>query len=336
LEAVRGSGKRETIARLDLEIENIATALDWLAAHGRRTDVAEMCWSMWSYHWLRGALAQGRRWTRGALAAEGSLPSGPRARLLASDGFLAFLQRQYDTAGPELLEALEIAKREGDDDVSLRASVLLPLVFGGTGEQERARSLAAEGLRLARTSQDRWAEVMALTGLCWLNAAFGHFAGEEGTFDDALVAAHELDDPLLLAMALNHMADLRMWQGRYTEAATLLAESVALFGDLRMVTAGSSCLHSIAIFLARLDRWAIAVRLQAASDAAMQSIETGLWSPWLPRRERLLSDARQSLGDVEFDHALATGQAWTFDEAVGAASTALANVAGTADIQPAG
>ena len=336
LEAVQGSGKRDTIARLDLEVEDIATALDWLAEHDRRADVAEMCWSMWSYHWLRGALAQGRRWTRGALAADGSLSARPRARLLASDGFLAFLQRDYDTAGRELLEALEIAKREGDDDVSLRASILLPLVFGGTGEEERARSLAKQGLRLARTRHDRWAEVMALTGLCWLNAAFGHFAGEEETFDQALAVARDVNDPLLLAMALNHMADLRMWQGRHHEAATLLAESVALFGDLRMLTAGSACLHAIAVLLARLDRWALAVQLQAASDAAMQSIETGLWSPWLPRRKRLLTDARQSLGDVQFDHALATGQAWTFDDAVGAASTALAQVADTAVIQPPG
>lgn len=324
---LRGGSKRETLARLDLDAADIGAALDWLTAHGHRADVAEMCWSLWSYHWLRGVLTEGRRWARGALAAEGPLPPGARARLLASGAFLASWQRQYGTAAPELLEALDIAKKEGDDDVAMIAGIVLLTVFGGMGDQRRARSFAADGLALARAHRDRWAEALALTGACWLGAASGHFEGEQQAFDDMLVTAREVDDPILLAMSLNHMAELRLWQGRQGDAATLLAESASLFADLRIVNPGSGCLHSIAVLLAQAGQWAIAVRLQAAADAAMQRINTALWPPWLARRERLLSDARQRLGDVEYNRALATGHGWTFDEAVGAARTALADIA---------
>jgi hypothetical protein len=207
------------------------------------------------------------------------------------------------------------------------ASIMLVIVCGGSGDEQQARTFAAEGLRLARVHGDQWAQAEALTGLCWLNSASGRFAGQEATFDDMISNARHVQDPLTLAMALTNLAELRIWQGRHADATALLIEAMASFAGLGMVNAGAVCLHTIAFLATQLRQWTIAVQLQSASDAAMDSIDAGLWPPWLPRRQRLLTDARRHLGNTEYDQAYATGQSWTFDNAARQAGAALANLA---------
>jgi len=111
------------IARLDRDAADLAAALDWLLAQGRRVEVADMCWSLWLYHWLR-------------------------------------------------------------------------VVAAGLGDEQRARRFGADALRLAGERHDRWAAAIALTGLCWLNAAVDRFADEEATFEDMMAAARWSQDPL--------------------------------------------------------------------------------------------------------------------------------------------
>jgi non-specific serine/threonine protein kinase len=316
--------------RLDLDATNLGAALDWLLVHGRRDDAADICWSMFIYYWLRGALSEGRRWTQRALTAEGPITPLSNARLLAADAFFAFWQRDFDVAVSEGMEAVEIAQREADADLDMVVSLLLLIVLAGAGDEAGARSYAARGLRLARAHEDQWGVAMTLNALCWFDAALGQIEGKEAAFDEMFEAARELADPMVLAMACANMAELRTWRGRYPEAAALLSEGAKMFAEMHLVSGGSSCLHGIAFLLAQLDDWVGAVQVQAATDAALQRIQATLWPPWLPRREHLLADAEQRLGSAAFEEALAAGREWTFEEAADQARAMLARVAGTA------
>ena len=44
--------------------------------------------------------------------------------------------------------------------------------------------------------------------------------------------------------------------------------------------------------------------------------ERRLVAPVVPRRDRLLADARQRLGDADYEAALTTGREWSFGQAV--------------------
>ena len=312
---LRGTGQRAMVDQLDLDADDIAAALDWLLAHDRRAEVADMCWSMWLYFWLRNSVTEGRRWTQGALDAEGALSPVQHGRLLASDGFLAAWRRDYTLAGEELFEALDIGHKQQDDDLCLLANIMLIIVVAGLGDTEKAQEVAADAVRYARKRGDRWAETIALTGLCWLYAALGRCAAEEATFDEMFARACESDDQLIYGMALDNMAELRMAQGRLPEAARLIVESLAVLVELRMAYAGIGSLNTAASLLGLAGDWTGATRLQAAADALMEGMNAGLWPPWMPRRDRLLKEAHEVLSTGEFDEMWAQGRALTFEQA---------------------
>jgi predicted ATPase len=326
-ETLRGTDERRVIEDFEVDVPNIRLAMDWFLSAGRRSEAADICWWMWSFHWMRGALTEGRRWIQEVLAAEGELPPLQRARLLAGDAYLASWQRDLDAAGPEALEAFNLSERTGDTELRILVHILLLFVSGATGDGIRARSSAAEAIRLARAHGDRWAEGLALVILCLLEAASGRFEGNESTFDEALGVAREAQDWSLPAMALTGMAELRLWQGRPAEAAALLTESLGMFAKVGMVIAGAGCLHSIAFLLAQVDDWSNAVQIEAAADAALVRLQAELWSPWLvARRDQLLANAREKLGDAQYEHAYNAGQGWAFERATLAAQDALASV----------
>lgn len=325
---LRGTSQHDMITQLDLDADDIAAAFDWLLGHGRRADVADMCWSLWLYYWLRNSVTEGRRWTRGGLSADGPLPPLQRGRLLSADAFLAAWRRDYPLARDELTEALAIAEAAGDDELQLLARIMLIIVHGGLGDEREAQQMAAAALRLARDRHDRWSEAVALVGLCWLNAAVGRLDGEEATFDEMSAAANESQDPLWIGLAADNRAELLIWQGRHSEAAAHIVQSLQVLARLRMAYAGVGTLNTAAWLLSRVDNWDGALRVQSAADAIMERMNAGLWPLWVPRRDRVLDDARARLGTNDYQAAVAAGEEWSFERAAGETIALLTPLAG--------
>ena len=331
---LRGGGQRRALEALDADIGNIQLAVESLLADGRQEAVADLAWTLWLYCWARGALSVWRGWTRAASAGVGSLPVRARARLLGADGFLAIWQQDYDTALPELLEALELGRQTEDESLVTLVDISLVVVYGGLGDEAGARAAGREALRLARAAADRWSEAYALTGLCFLDVALGQFAGRQDDFDAMLDAARICEDPVCLAIALGNYAELRLATGDVAAAGELIGDSLRMCDQLAMVYAGSFCLDSAALLLASTGEHAAAVRIEAAAHAAMQRIQASWWQPRVARRDRLLADARQRLGDAAYTAAWDEGNHLTFHAGVDIATTALQAVARTAPFLP--
>jgi predicted ATPase len=324
---LRGAGQRLALEALDADIGNIRLAVESLLADGRQEAVARLAWSLWLYCWARGALSVWRGWTRAASAGVESLPVRARARLLGADGFLAMWQQDYDTALPELQEALELGRQTGDDSLVSLVDISLVIVYGGLGDETGARAAGREALRLARAAGDRWSEAYALTGLCFLTVALGQFAGREDDFDAMLDAARACEDPVCLAIALANHAELRLAAGDVAAAGELIGESLRMCDQLAMVYAGSFAMDSAAMLLATTGEHATAVRIEAAADAAMRRTQASWWQPRVARRDRLLSDARHRLGDAAYAAAWDSGHQLTFHAGVDIATIALRTVA---------
>jgi tetratricopeptide (TPR) repeat protein len=325
--ALRGGGQGQALEALDADIGNIQLAVESLLHDGRQEAVADLAWSLWLYCWARGALSTWRGWTRAASADVGSLPVRARARLLGADGFLAMWQQDYDAALPELSEALGLGRQTGDESLVTLVDIALVVVYGGLGDEPGARAAGREALRLARAAADRWSEAYALTGLGFLDVALGQFAGREDDFDAMLDAARGCEDPVCLALALANHAELRLNAGDVAAAGELIGESLRMCDQLAMVYAGSFAMDSAAMLLTTIGDYAAAVRIEAAAHAAMQRIQASWWQPRVARRDRLLADARQRLGDAAYAVAWDSGRQLTFHAGVDSATTALARAA---------
>jgi hypothetical protein len=331
--ALRGAGQHGALQALDTEIANIQLAVESLLADGQREAVADMAWALWQYCWARGALSAWRGWTRAASDGAGTLPVRARARLLGADGFLAVWQQDYDSALPELCEALELGRQVEDESLVMLVDIALVLVYGGIGDDGAARTAGEEVLRLARAAGDRWSEAYALTGICFLDVARGRFAGRADVFEAMIQTARTCEDPVCLAFALGNLGELRLAGDDVTAAAGLISDSLRLSDQLVMMYAGSFSLDSAAKLLMSQGELTTAVRVEAAADAAMRRIQASWWRPRVPRREHLLADARRQLGDVDYVSAWEEGSHLSFAAGVDAATAALAAVSGREDDQ---
>ena len=324
---LRGKGQREALRALDADIDNVQVAVESLLADGRQEAVADVAWALWLYCWARGALSVWRGWTRAASGGDGTLPVSARARLMGADGFLAMWQQDYDTALPQLLQALELGRQVDDEGLVTLVDISLVIAQGGVGDESAARAAGQEALRLARAAGDRWSEAYALTGMCFLDVALGRFAGREEVFDAMVDAARDCEDPLCLAWALGNFGELRLAAGDIANAAGLISESLQMCDQLAMTYAGSFSLDSTAMILTSAGDDATAVRVEAAADAAMRRIQAPWWRPRVPRRDRLLADTRRRLGDARYTAAWDEGIHLTFHAGVDAATAALEAVA---------
>jgi hypothetical protein len=119
----------------------------------------------------------------------------------------------YPLACDELTGAPAIGDTEGDDDLRLLTRMMLIIVHGGLGDESLARQVADEAVQLARNGHDRCSEAVALTGLCWLNAAMNRFDDQVTAFEEMREAAEDSQDPLWIGLAPDNMAELLLWQG---------------------------------------------------------------------------------------------------------------------------
>jgi hypothetical protein len=134
-------------------------------------------------------------------------------------------------------------------------------------------------------------------------------------FDEMLVTARASQDPLWTSLAEDNMAELRIWQGHHALAATGGIESLSQLAKLRMAYAGVGSLNTAAGWLSRVDDWPGAVKIQTAADSILERMDAGLWPLWVPRRGRMLDEARQRLAGSDFEGAAKSGEEWTFEHA---------------------
>ncbi|CAN5191185.1 BTAD domain-containing putative transcriptional regulator [soil metagenome] len=176
------------LKRLDMDYENLCTALEWSIGHHEGETAGKLASSIWWFWWVRGYAAEGRRWIDRVLREAGDIPGPCRARCLLGSGALASAQ----------------------------------------GDHEAAIAAAREGLALARKSGDRAAEACALQNLGFACREYGDLDSAEAAFQQVLQVATMLEDESRTAVALFSLGSIARTRRDYGAAIPLLRESQAL------------------------------------------------------------------------------------------------------------
>ena len=307
---LNGPQQAAWLARLDLERENILSALAWCSHADEGGAVGLRLVSAMKLYWInRGLLGLGLRSTIEALGRPGAQARGPaRSRGLFNAGQLACWMGHYSEARSYLQEGLAIARETGDRESV--AQILQPLGMAsyGQGDLGAARRYLEEALELARELGDKRELAAALNAMAQLHRVQDELDVAEGLYEQVVAIARQLGDRESIAVGLLNLAMVSIGH-RSQRAPGLLLEVLDIAAETGSKPAAQSALEVSAGLAAIREEWKRSARLFGLAEA--QTVQTGLHRD--PTDEAFLSPliaaARRALGPSEFALAENAGRA---------------------------
>ena len=226
-ELAHGIDDPVALDRLESEHDNLRAALGWVHATGQSEVELRFATALKLFWWVRGHLAEGRRWLEGALERSEEQPPALRAKALAAAGVLAYKQADYQRAEELWEEGLELNRSLGDSEGIARALAELGGVAAAEREYERATKLYEESRDLYRGLGD-------VLSLGTVLANLGDIALNQGDYDtaaqrceEALAVQRDTDDKEDRDLTLQSQPR-RARPRPNPEAAAFLGESLEL------------------------------------------------------------------------------------------------------------
>jgi non-specific serine/threonine protein kinase len=357
--ALTGAEQSVSLARLDMELDNLRGALGWLLQQDRSDEAVLLAGAMYAFWLVRGRCSEGRRWLEDGLSTGSDLAEEVRAGALWRLGGLAVQLGDHERGTPLLEEALALFGQLGDAAGRARALSLLGVAAWRHGDFDRAATLLEEGLRLAtqvddqrerayallnlgiavyrggdhatgrrhlqdalalnRARGDRQATLHALINLGYDSTLVGDLDAAEAMFAEVLATARDLGIRQFVAYALENLATISTLRGKHEQAASQLRETLVLGRELGDQYLLVFVLAGLAKVEIARGRPGRAARLGSAV-AALQGPLGITMAPEEDRdREEVIERAREQLGEAPFREAWESGQVLSLEVAVAGA-----------------
>ena len=339
--------------RLNTELDNLRTALDWCRMHDEQTGLllAGCITRFWD---IRGHLTEGRRWLN-SLLAESPQRTSLRAKALYTSGHLA--SRQGDNAeGIRLLEeSLAIYSEVGDQIGTASALERLGITTAllgnndlGIAHLERSISLfrrigykvglgwalgslgmysrtigdysAAldalnESYALTRETGDLHGQAYALNNLGQLARVRGDYDAAWNLLQECLEVSRRMVNKPFICWALECLSTVARMRGDYTEAQVTLQGSLEVSREIGILRHLARCIYSFAVLAVHFGSYLGAVRLYAAALNLHPNIKLSLDADEVAEWDDAFDTARTALSVEAFAQAWAEGEAMTWDQA---------------------
>ncbi len=256
--------------RLEREHANLRGALEHLTEHAPARAV-RMAGNLTWFWEIRGYAPEARRRLNDALAA--APPDSPgRAQALFQSGRMALrLGREPAEAEPLLLEALSLARDDGDERVAINAISHLGWEAEASGDAERATAFHQQAVAAARSAGDDWVLGVALNNCGQWLARSGVDEGRE-LAEEALRLRRRLGEPRAIALTAATLADLVLDAGELDYADTLTDESLRASQEIEYKVMIASALATRAIIsLLRDDIQSAGAQLREAVETAREA-----------------------------------------------------------------
>ena len=235
-----GEQGRELSDRLELDHDNLRTALEWGVSHGAVEFCLRFVSSIWRFWQTRGHLAEARRRIDQVIAMPGVADQPPEllAHAYAAAGGVTYWQAAVRMTYRYYSLGLEAAQRSGNE--SLVAEALYNLSFSPLDQDEIDNTLYAAGkpyldesLAIYKRLGDARGEADTYWGLAQSVGAVHQWDEALDYAERALVGYRKLEDPFRVGWGLYMIAGLHSRLGDWSEAATELRESTEIFSAAR-------------------------------------------------------------------------------------------------------
>ena len=231
---LRGSAQRESIASLNIDIDNIRSAQVWALA-SREFSLIESTLRAYlilfdTMGWVQEALDTLGR-VKDALEARPSLSRTEQvvlAHVLTTRSLFAYRAAQMEQANIMLERSLQILRPLDEPRVLVEALTFLGIITLTAGNFSGAVDLFKEGLQVAREIGDQWYEALCLTEVVAVSMFMGQSANAHEEFQSAVDAWRRTGDLRLTAFGLNFLSLGAIALGKYDEAQAALEESIEI------------------------------------------------------------------------------------------------------------
>jgi predicted ATPase/class 3 adenylate cyclase len=281
-----GDDRKTVLDRLERDLDNFRTALDWCIASKKTEQALRLAAAMWRLWQMRGHLREGRARIEAVLGLPG-VDDHPEAKRLALEaaGGIAYWQADMETALRWYDEALVLTRATGDKKAIANAlyNDSFPRVVGRS-DMRAALPILEEGVALYRELGDS-------AGLARCQWAIGnvHYFLEEyadaiPALEEAIAGFRRLGDNFSLGWALHTRSLVGINTGDVATAEPLIAEGLRLFsdaGDVSGVTlllddsAQLSQLKGQRMRALRLAGASLALQARSGTDLASMANATG-------------------------------------------------------------
>jgi predicted ATPase/class 3 adenylate cyclase/Tfp pilus assembly protein PilF len=305
--------------RLAAEQDNLRAALVWSSEAGDGQTTLQVAAALWRFWWMRGALAEGRRWYELAFASAPDAPASLRAKALYGSGNLALTAGAVVEGQQRYEQALELYRLAGDDDGVVRTLYDLGSAHWNQDRPDVAERLYEEALELARATGNLRGESIALGNLAYFVLQKGETERAAKLLHQTLALDRLRGDDYAVAASLENLALLDLREGRLELAAERLAESLARSRALEdNLTTGQTLVVLAALAIARGDAEA-AARVLGAGAEVREPLGLRLDVMERELHEQTERAARAQLGVDAFAAALGNGRRLTPEEALAVA-----------------
>ncbi len=310
----RFDAEAEWSARLELDQDDLRTALDWLEQNDLEgfLDLAGAL----GWFWLsRGLLDEGSGRLARALAVKQDSDRSRVARALTAIGALTARRGDAKSGREQLEEALRLWRELGDRDELASALDALgwPLIYDA-GDDAAALGAFEEALAIRRELGDASGETRALVGVCQVLVALEEVERAETIARQLLARAGA--DLRTEHFAYHFLADCALIRGDTVEAERRYRDSLRAALPLGDVIEATFEVQGVAMAAAANGDVENGLRLAACVEATRESLGISISIPfWDALLDRYFGPAREQLG-VAADGVWATGRGLEFDDAV--------------------
>lgn len=283
-----GAKQIQWLDRLEVELDNIRSALTWSLERDQAAEGLELAGSLWRYWLMHGHLSEGRQWLEAALTRAGSLRrTVSAARALDSAGALAWLQADYSVARAQLEEARAICTAQADVGNLGYALTWLGMVLPDQGQVAEGRACAEQAGELFRETGDKWGFAHSLFVLGRSLRLSGDTQLARAYCENSVRLFRELGDRWGVALSVGQLGVIAEQEGDYAAARSLLSERLTLareFGSRHLVAFALYYLGRAAYHCSAYDeavaRWKECLevsRLIGQKDTTLSAIEGLGW-----------------------------------------------------------
>jgi tetratricopeptide (TPR) repeat protein len=271
--ALEGGQLSEWHRQLELEEENIRTALRWLMENDETELALRLSGSIWRYWQRQGNLGEGRRWLEEGLArGKKDVANEVRANALWGAIWLAYHQGDYVRANEESTEYLPLAREIGDPLHLRNALTGLGVTAVAQGRYEEGVAYLRESLEICRGVGKNWHLGTSLLNLGQTLLHLGDPQEAMHLLEEALTVYRELGNKAFVARTKGYLGYAALLKSDYRLAEDYFQQSLQEFFELHETMGIAEGLEGLAAVFAVTDRAKQTARLAAAAGVIRETI----------------------------------------------------------------